>query len=50
VTVSPPDMTEIYTSSVVMVTVQLTWTNSSGVFSNSASTLVSQYGLHNYIN
>ena len=50
VTVSPPDMTETYTSSVVMVTVQLTWTISSGVFSNSASTLVSQYGLHNYIN
>ena len=50
VTVSPPDMTETYTSSVVMVTVQVTWTNSSGVFSNSASTLVSQYGLHNYIN
>ena len=38
-----------YSANLVKVTVQVTWTNSLGALTSSASTYVSQYGLHNYI-
>jgi hypothetical protein len=49
VVISVPALAESYGSTLRLVTVQVTWTNSGVLRSRSASTLVSQYGLQSNI-